>query len=1091
MSRVALEVSSGQNRIIFANGTQIESIAGTGTATQFVPSARGLRSADNPSEIDTSPLFERALVDTGIYEQETIHLEVLPIEGLRSGTSEDTIVLRPAVPVGDPHPRVVLYQDDSGGLSWHFAEDSLLTEAQGEVLRRRGLLRAPGPPEFVIPSRTPAARASLLRGPPRGALRGMITKIGRKVFKIFVLPVGGMILANPIQELVGAIESRIRANRVWQLTADTYAKGPTADWANWAALDGKPTLLVVHGVLSSVEGMLSLLPRSALERWLQNYEGRVIGFNHVSVTLSPEENARFFLEQAKAALPNGRFQFDVLSHSRGGIVARAMAERGAEIFPELNCEFRKVYFAASPNSGSTLADPEHIVDMLDVFTNLLTELPDNETTYVIEAILGIIKLLAYTVEKYLPGIETMGSKSYIANVLNKGMRPSSAKYSGAAARYSPGLSLDNGFFTGYFASSIMGRIFENEGKGVSNDLVVPRDGVFARNGHPSFPILSPLIYEDSDLVYHTTFFREPRTIAHIEKFFEIPNGPTMEFGDQTVASIRALRGGREGGEFAGHLRGGGGFDSTGVADEGPGPSPALEAAKREPEISFHEVVSEGNSDDLSVRLSDIAEARNLDNLIELQFAPGEDEIQLTVELSAVGFSINGSHSAEMRIKQKRDPCTEEVKFRLTANTPGKQPVMRTIIATFFRGNECVGGVTHYTTVVPAGYSGSVMPGPPSIPLPVQLPPVSRENAELIIFVREDQAQSDVFEIALQSAIPGEEYAMRDVGVMKLAGTEFSNFFSKTIDPQFQTFPTDPKLTDQEFDEKLSKWNAAFITRLKDLGRTLWGYLPQTFREEYLRLMAGPRPPRSVCIFSDEMILPWELLRPSGNIDGGFKELPPFGVSHIMGRWKPGLGVLPQPQALRVQKMILFTPQYGAAPLYWADKESDELVKMIAGVERPATVDRKAIDAVLNGTGAQLVHFNGHGDWDSLSDLSALHLANGESIPAMAFVGRTLGMTTHPMLYLNACSVGRAATNVGRPGGFAAKCLEGGWSGIVAPYWRVYDPWAKDMCIRFYGKLKLGISIGEALQQLRRDYPDDFTAQSFAYFGDPNARLLLQ
>ena len=66
----------------------------------------------------------------------------------------------------------------------------------------------------------------------------------------------------------------------------------------------------------------------------------------------------------------------------------------------------------------------------------------------------------------------------------------------------------------------------------------------------------------------------------------------------------------------------------------------------------------------------------------------------------------------MRIKQKRDPCTEEVKFRLTANTPGKQPVMRTIIATFFRGNECVGGVTHYTTVVPAGYSGSVMPGPP-------------------------------------------------------------------------------------------------------------------------------------------------------------------------------------------------------------------------------------------------------------------------------------------------------------------------------------------------------------------------------------------
>jgi hypothetical protein len=46
-------------------------------------------------------------------------------------------------------------------------------------------------------------------------------------------------------------------------------------------------------------------------------------------------------------------------------------------------------------------------------------------------------------------------------------------------------------------------------------------------------------------------------------------------------------------------------------------------------------------------------------------------------------------------------------------------------------------------------------------------------------------------------------------------------------------------------------------------------------------------------------------------------------------------------------------------------------------------------------------------------------------------------------------------------------------------------------VDLYRKLKAGIPIGEALQQLRRDQPDNFTAQSYCYFGDPYARLLIK
>jgi hypothetical protein len=185
-----------------------------------------LRSAEFPSEIDTSPLFERALAEAGFYEQETIHLEALPESALRSGSAEDELVLRPYIPPGDTDQRVVLYEDESGGLSWHFAEGSRLTQEEKDLLESRGMLRDSETPTFIIPGRTTAAREGLTSGPPQGALRGFITKIGRKVLKVLVIPVAAKVLDKPVELLAGAIEARIRQNRVWQLTPDNYTKGP-------------------------------------------------------------------------------------------------------------------------------------------------------------------------------------------------------------------------------------------------------------------------------------------------------------------------------------------------------------------------------------------------------------------------------------------------------------------------------------------------------------------------------------------------------------------------------------------------------------------------------------------------------------------------------------------------------------------------------------------------------------------------------------------------------------------------------------------------------------------------------------------------
>jgi hypothetical protein len=1089
MPRVSVNVTPDSRSVLFPNGTQLEVISEYGSATQFTPTARGLRSAELPSEIDSSPGFERALEQAGFYEQETIHLEGLSHTVLRSGSPEDTLVLRPAIPPGDTDRRVVLYADDSGGLSWHFAENSRLTPEQRKSQEQRGVFRDEGPATFRIPARTTAARECLLSGPPRGALRGPITKIGRKILKVLVIPLASKILEAPVELLAGSIEGRVRHNRVWRVTGENYAKGPDGDFTDWASLDGKPALLLVHGIFSSVEGMINKLPRAAIERWIKHYEGRVIAFNHLSVTLSPEDNARFFLETAKRSLPNGSFNFDVVCHSRGGIVSRTLTERRRTLFADSNCTFDNVYFVATPNNGSALGNPEHVVDMIDVFTNILTEFPDSNTMFAIETILGVIKVLAYTAGVALPGMAAMSTskEGYIASVLNRSDQESPAQYAAAASSYAPRAGEDNGFFTGRFGTYIMDRIFTDNGQTIANDLVVPKDGVFSNNGHPSFPIDDPLVYNEQDAVWHAGFFSEPRTIVHIEKHLKIAasavlveqaaGGEKAEDDDLSPLQSITLE------DYVPSLRG-----------EPSGPAPALSSVtmERKPEIVFHECVNEGEPNPLGVRLSEIGESAEMEQLLRIELAAGEEQIELTVELSAPGFTID-SRSKALFIKRERDPSTEEATFVLAARNPGPFPVRREIVASFYRGFDCVGAVTHETLVIPKNYNGVINVGGGGTFDPVVISSQPRTESDLIVFVRKDEAHPETYEIEVKCNIAGEEYAIRRMGLFDLRDSELSNFFSNVLDPRFRSFPNDPTLGEADFNKAVGTWSTQFIKKLAELGRTMWDLLPPEFRNEYLRLMESKTssPPRSLSIYSDEMILPWELIRPSGTSNGHFKDYQPFGVAHIMARWMPSLGVRPQPQSLHVRKMVLLTPNYGGKPLYWAQKESDEMLKLFPNINHPSPADLKCFEDLLDSQGAQVVHFNGHGEWDGSGDLASLRVSDTEVLQAMAFNGRKLGQVAHPILYLNACSVGRNTERLGQPGGFAANCLRNGWSGVIAPYWKIYDPQAMQFSVDLYSKLKSGIPIGEALQQLRRDQSDNFTAQSYCYFGDPYARLLIQ
>lgn len=1067
MARETIAVPLSGGEIRFQNGTSLTSPGGAGTATQFVPDPSRLRGGRLPAESETTPEFDRALAEAGFVEQETIHLDVAPQPSqLRGSPAADRMTLRASASPADTAPRVVLYQDESGGLSWHFEARVLMSEEELERRRRRGL-RAPRPAEFDIPLRGGPARRTLGRGLPQRSLRGPITKVGRKILKVFLVPAAAAI-ARPVEDVIGAVERRVRYNRLWRLTPATYTTPPTAEFDGWQSWRGKHCLLLVHGIFSTVEGMLSRLAQRDMQRWCDKYEGRVLGLNHQSVALSPEDNARFFLETLRAAVPDSEMTFDIVCHSRGGIVARTLVERGQELLPELNGRFGKVFFVATPNHGSILGNPDHIVDMIDVFTNFLTNFPDGPTLYSIEVLLAIVKLVAMAGGQHLPGVATMGTSGYIAQVLNAGTRPAPAAYAAAASNYSPVPGMDNGYLMWRFADAVLDRVFREGDQAVANDLVVPFRGVWEANGHPSFPIAEPLLFDREDGVWHAGFFSRVETIRAIDEHLGIVSDPII------VESA------------APHVRTGG---LRGIA-VAPAPGPAVASGdavvQREPKISFHEQVTEGDTWPLQVELRESGEI----NALSILIASGMNEVTLSAEISAPGFEVIGPRHVPLVVRTARQPELEKVVFTLKAAYPGPQPVTREIVVTFWDGNSALGTVSHRTVVVPRAYGKPAPLAGESTFNALAVPAQRRESPDVVIYLRSVAGAQETFSLSMRSVVLGEEYEDTPFGTFALGGTDMATYFVQAIDPVFAAFPS-AYLSETDFDRELERWNAKLLVELRDLGARLWQLLPKEFRHEYLRLMQLPNPPRSLCIHSDEMVFPWELVQPSGVVSGAYQELPALGISHILGRWKVGLSARPQPQAIPSPRVAIVNPQYAEDALPWSVDERTALQQLLPNVEVISPVTRRSVDQLLARADLRLVHFTGHGDFErsANADLAALRLENGEQIRAIGFASNRLGAEGHPILCLNACTIGRVAQVIGRPGGFAANCLEAGWSGLIAPYWPVYDPKAYEFSLRLYKKLRFGRSIGEALQEIRQDHQDDPTVLSYSYFGDPFARFL--
>src|SRR6185369_13834520 len=203
---------------------------------------------------------------------------------------------------------------------------------------------------------------------------------------------------------------------------------------------GKPvsserSLLLIHGTFSNAAGAYgSLASTGFFDRVKDLYGDRVFAFDHFSLSRTPEENARMLLE----GLPDQATTFDVITHSRGGLVLRNLVER-AEVFGPLAKRFTlgHAVLVASPNQGTPLGTPQRWSDTVGWMANLLELFPENPFTSGAAFVANGIVWLARHASGDSPGLHAMdGNGQPIADLQSPPGPPADA-YSALVANYNP------------------------------------------------------------------------------------------------------------------------------------------------------------------------------------------------------------------------------------------------------------------------------------------------------------------------------------------------------------------------------------------------------------------------------------------------------------------------------------------------------------------------------------------------------------------------------------------------------------------------------------------------------------------------------
>ena len=287
-----------------------------------------------------------------------------------------------------------------------------------------------------------------------------------------------------------------------------------------------------------------------------------------------------------------------------------------------------------------------------------------------------------------------------------------------------------------------------------------------------------------------------------------------------------------------------------------------------------------------------------------------------------------------------------------------------------------------------------------------------------------------------------------------------------------------------------------VADLKGAGEAFFTAAPRVFRDALRSLVKSGKTPASVFVATEEPFMPWELMVPNWATKEPPHTLKPLGVMCAMGRWiHPCLE--PSRQGLKLKDAYVLAAESKKKPLEQAPKEAKFVCESLAAIN-PKEIDPVSFDElkkVLNEHVASLLHFVCHGAGEGFD--SKIYLDDDKPLSADRLRGmasRELWIAAEPIVFLNACEVGRAQPGIAGGTGFARTMIELGARGVIAPLWTVKDTLAREVAEEVYtaALADSNRSVAEILQDLRRrtyEEPEaEDTYAAYCWFGDPATGL---
>jgi pimeloyl-ACP methyl ester carboxylesterase len=463
-------------------GISIRAPGRTGTATSVPPGTSATRGARRDHIQDAV----NAMADPNLGIAGRIDIKIEP-----------TTVQRPAVPDGttrsDPAPPpaiVVSKRDDQTAYAVHYFDE----ESGADIW-----VFPIDPKQTDLTFELPEAPPSASQEEP-GGTRGAITAAMRGLVTV-VAWVTDAVVSPAAKAVAKAWEDSRRPYGLFQVKQGGELVGP-----DWSTFDNGPTLLLIHGTFST--------PGAGFDGWINNpafaeinkrYGGRCLALAHPTMHADPAENIAWLMDH----LPKDKqWNFDTVSHSRGGLVVRELAAHANQ---GESCRVNKLVMVAPPNFGTPLADADHWTTFLNAHTTILTYAPDTVATIVTEGLLCLVKILGGGVARGLPGIAAMNVEAKYLQELASRAYSNPAGLFAVAANYSPSPAIKQ--ILAKVGDKAVDSFF-----GEPNDMVVPTkgcsEGPLTSSG---FPIPRERLLSLSGQVHHCNMFEQK---AVHEKFAE-------------------------------------------------------------------------------------------------------------------------------------------------------------------------------------------------------------------------------------------------------------------------------------------------------------------------------------------------------------------------------------------------------------------------------------------------------------------------------------------------------------------------------------------------------------------------------------------